>query len=146
MSAHLVENVPKLRQIHFFHQHQSVEKKTHRGRFKLTQQTNKEAARRSRSSLPDVVVGIVVVAVEDGGGQADELHLLPPGLVVVEGVELHGGLHHQLGLLVALHVTQRQHAAHQQLPPVLLGQDVGFTWTETRTHRQSCISVLMTDE
>lgn len=39
---------------------------------------------------PDVVVGLVVVVVEDGGRQAEELHLLPPGLVVVEGVELHG--------------------------------------------------------
>lgn len=66
--------------------------------------------------------------VEDGGGQAEELQLLPPRLVVVEGVELHGRLHQQLRLLVALHLAHRLHAAHQQLPPVLSGQDVGLTW------------------
>lgn len=41
-------------------------------------------------SLPDVVVGIVMVAIEDGGRQAEKLQFLPQGLVVVEGVELHG--------------------------------------------------------
>lgn len=78
-------------------------------------------------SLPDVVIGLVVVAVQDGCRQAEELQLLPPGLVVVEGVELHGGLHQQLGLSVALHLAQCEQAAHQQLPPVLSGQDVCFT-------------------
>lgn len=70
-----------------------------------------------------------MVAVQDGGGQAKELHLLPAGLVVIEGVELHGRLHQQLSLLVALHLTQRQQAVHQQLPPVLFGQNAGFTCT-----------------
>lgn len=41
-------------------------------------------------SLPDVVVGIVMVAIEDGGRQAEKFQFLPQGLVVVEGVELHG--------------------------------------------------------
>lgn len=41
-------------------------------------------------SLPDVVVGIVMVVIEDGGRQAEKLQFLPQGLVVVEGVELHG--------------------------------------------------------
>lgn len=68
-----------------------------------------------------------MVVVQDGGGQAEELQLLPPGLVVVEGVELHGRLHQQLGLIVALHLAQGQQAVDQQLPPVLLGQNVGFT-------------------
>lgn len=40
--------------------------------------------------LPYVVVGLVVVVVQDGCRQAEELQLLPPGLVVIEGVELHG--------------------------------------------------------
>lgn len=78
-------------------------------------------------SLPDVVVGFVVVVVQDGGRQAKELQLLSPGLVVIKGVELHGRLHQQLGFFIALHLTERQHAAHQQLPPVLSGQNIGFT-------------------
>lgn len=42
------------------------------------------------ASLPDVVVGIVMIVIEDGGRQAEKLQFLPQGLVVVEGVELHG--------------------------------------------------------
>lgn len=83
-----------------------------------------------RVSLPDIVVGLVVVVVQDGGRQAEELQFFSPGLVVIKGVELHGGLHKQLSLLIALHLTQRQYAAHQQLPPVLSGQNVGFTWPQ----------------
>lgn len=41
-------------------------------------------------SLPDVVVGIVIVVTEDGGRQAEKFQFLPQGLVVIEGVELHG--------------------------------------------------------
>lgn len=41
-------------------------------------------------SLPDVVVGVVMIAAEDGGRQAKKLQFLPQGFVVVEGVELHG--------------------------------------------------------
>lgn len=78
-------------------------------------------------NLPDVVIGLVIVVVQDCGRQADELQLFPPGLVVVERVELHGRIHEHLRLLETLHLTQRQHAAQQQLPPVLFGQDVGFT-------------------
>lgn len=71
-----------------------------------------------------------MVVVQDGGRQTEELKLLPPGLVVVEGVELHGRFYQQLSLFIALHLAQRQHAADQQLPPVLFGQDVGFACGE----------------
>lgn len=92
-------------------------------------------------SLPDVVIGLVVVAVQDGGRQAEELQLLPPGLVVIEGVELHGRVHQQLGLLVALHITQRQYGVHQQLPPVLFRQNVCFSWAQGQTDAISTASV-----
>lgn len=56
---------------------------------------SKVTHRRSHSLLkPDVVVGLVVVAVQDAGRQPEELQLLPSGFDVVEGVELHGGLDH----------------------------------------------------
>lgn len=75
---------------------------------------------------PDVVVGFVVVAVQDGGRQAEKLQLLSLGLVVIKGIELHGRFHQQVSLLVALHLTQGQHTADQQLPPILFGQNIGF--------------------
>lgn len=81
---------------------------------------DKRNSRQLRLHSPDVVVGLVMVAVQDGGREAEELHGLALGLVVVEGVEFHGRLHQQLGLLVAMHLAQRQQAAEQQLPPVLL--------------------------
>lgn len=94
--------------------------------------------RKVRPPSPDVVVGLVVVPVQDGGRQAEELHGFALGLVVIEGVELHGRLHQQLGLLVALHLAQRQQAAEQQLPPVLLRQHTGFTWNTSSNTVSVC--------
>lgn len=38
---------------------------------------------------PDEIVCPVDVVIQEGGGEAKEFKLLPPGLVVIEGIELH---------------------------------------------------------